>query len=335
MWQEKRQISRDMSKNFLKFLKRDSLKQLVDLGVLRSHREYSFGVDFLPQLMNQAEAELREEAEQVDELDQMLLSGIKAKAVDHKQAIFVEMLRRKEAKNEKERIEKEAAAAKKNRKEKRQAMREVARIQGLQETILANIVAHADQVEFTPALPIYDIREYSTEQAPGVFVIGGLVGEIIVTLSALYDYALANPNNSNFRLTDEGVEKYLTELLADFREGSISLDLKENLSSSKFQGGDDNLADQAVSISNKLKEAEMHNSYGLKFLLANRRDVLINEDAVREVFAAIARIHFREPDRLYTVPDEEAEGEEKENNTSADVSKDTIVAKNEEIEKNN
>jgi len=48
VWSEKKVISRNMSKSFIQFLKRDTLKQLVDVGVLRRAQDYSFGTHFVP-----------------------------------------------------------------------------------------------------------------------------------------------------------------------------------------------------------------------------------------------------------------------------------------------
>ena len=59
-----------------------------------------------------------------------------------------------------------------------------------------NIVALANQVEYTPAMNIFDIRDYvNSEGQVGVYVIGGFVGELMLTFTTLYDYILANPSN--------------------------------------------------------------------------------------------------------------------------------------------
>ena len=50
---EKRQMARVFSKQFLKTFKLDCLTQLVDLGCLRNKREYSIQTNFIPQLQRQ------------------------------------------------------------------------------------------------------------------------------------------------------------------------------------------------------------------------------------------------------------------------------------------
>ena len=47
---EKRQIAQVMSKQYLKFFKRDTLQQLVDIGLLRSKKSFSMGSHFVPAL---------------------------------------------------------------------------------------------------------------------------------------------------------------------------------------------------------------------------------------------------------------------------------------------
>ena len=45
---EKRSIARTMSKQFMKYFKRDTLQQLKDLGLLRSKKTYSMGTHMIP-----------------------------------------------------------------------------------------------------------------------------------------------------------------------------------------------------------------------------------------------------------------------------------------------
>jgi len=209
-------------------------------------------------------------------------------------------------------------------------LREVSRINQLQDTILREIVFAAPQVEYTPSLPVYDIREYSAEQEKGVYVVGGLVGEIIMTFSSLYDYVLANPSNNMFRFGDEAIETFITELLNDgFPEGAISLRLKEDLTKNVKEN--DDVTEYGRQMSNWLIDSNMHSSYGLRFLLKLKRDLLISDDAIVEVFAAIAKIVFRKPIEIADLP----EAEEGQTEEDAAEKRDVIMAKNEEILKAN
>jgi hypothetical protein len=50
-------MSRIYVKDFLRTFKRDNLMVLVDIGTLRSHKELSMGMDFIPNLIGQVEYE--------------------------------------------------------------------------------------------------------------------------------------------------------------------------------------------------------------------------------------------------------------------------------------
>jgi hypothetical protein len=61
----------------------------------------------------------------------------------------------------------------------------------------------------------------------GMFLIGGFVGELIITFTCLNDYILANPQNQNFMFTTDAVEAYLKDLLLheNFIDGILTLHL--------------------------------------------------------------------------------------------------------------
>jgi hypothetical protein len=91
-------------------------------------------------------------------------------------------------------------------------------------------MAGSAQEEFNPATTkIYDVREPEAKR-DGIFVIGGLVGELIITFTCLLDSILANPQNINFQFTMDTVETYLKDLLITegFAEGAVTLHLLEN-----------------------------------------------------------------------------------------------------------
>ena len=46
--------------------------------------------------------------------------------------------------------------------------------------------------EYNPQIKIYDVRD-NTGKKDGMFLIGGFVGELIITFTCLLDYILANP----------------------------------------------------------------------------------------------------------------------------------------------
>ena len=60
-------------------------------------------------------------------------------------------------------------------------------------------------------MPIYDIREYHPQSPVGICVIGGFVGELLMTLNALNDSILSNPNLNEFRLNSDQIERFVED----------------------------------------------------------------------------------------------------------------------------
>lgn len=56
------------------------------------------------------------------------------------------------------------------------------------------IIANASIEDYNPQVKIYDVRD-SEAKKDGIFLIGGFVGELIMTFTCLLDYILANPQN--------------------------------------------------------------------------------------------------------------------------------------------
>ena len=67
--------------------------------------------------------------------------------------------------------------------------------------------------EWSPKIPILDIRQNKKIVENSFYTFGGLLGEIIMTLTSVNDYILALPNHFN-GLTFVEVEHFLTVLMA-------------------------------------------------------------------------------------------------------------------------
>jgi hypothetical protein len=118
---------------------------------------------------------------------------MRAQSRTHREAMIKEYKRREENKKEAQRLQREKEEQKRVRKEQRAALRERHRIGLLMERVQTNTLATAVYEEFTPAgVKVYDIRDPEAKK-DGIIVIGGLIGEIIVTFTCLLDYILANP----------------------------------------------------------------------------------------------------------------------------------------------
>ena len=76
-----------MSKQFLKYFKRDTLASLKDIGLLRNKKTYSMGTHFLPALYQQIKLEILEDNDRNTAIEDTLQVGMVAHALRHKKAI--------------------------------------------------------------------------------------------------------------------------------------------------------------------------------------------------------------------------------------------------------
>jgi len=59
---------------------------------------------------------------------------------------------------------------------------------------LNEIVNSARKEEYTPKMQIYDVRDpQSTDD--GIILIGGFVGELIISFTCMLEYIMASPQN--------------------------------------------------------------------------------------------------------------------------------------------
>ena len=114
-----------------------------------------------------------------------------------------------------------------------------------------------------------------------------------MTINALNDSILSNPNLNDFRLNSEQIERFIEDWMrtGDFPEGtcvvkitgSSHASIQEHLSQAE-------VPEPEKVIAQKLIDANSHQSFGLKFLLNNSKNIQLNEHILSEVFTAIARI---------------------------------------------
>jgi len=208
-----------MSKQYLRFFKRDTLTQLRDIGLLRSKKDYSMGTLFVPALYNQIKLEMIEEDDKQKLIEETIHSGLGDRAKKHKKAIQAEMQRREDLKNEKLREEAEAKRAKERRQERRMCLKEQKRILELSDTLQLSVVPQSDQRDYTSAssCPVYDVRDYklAVENGPGIFTFGGLLGEIMISISAFHETMITKMELPSFEIRREQILKFLEDLLFD------------------------------------------------------------------------------------------------------------------------
>jgi hypothetical protein len=68
-------------------------------------------------------------------------------------------------------------------------------------------------------MKIYDIRDYfselEAEESKAIFLVGGFIGELVLTFNAMYNLITASPGNADFMFTVEMIEKFLSEILPE------------------------------------------------------------------------------------------------------------------------
>ncbi len=91
---------------------------------------------------------------------------------------------------------------------------------------------------------------------------------------------------------------------------------------------EDPIEEQAERAAMRLSQGDSIAQYGMQFLLGcDIAKVGMNEEIVKDVFKAIALIHYHKPQELISVPEDDAE--------VTDEQRDKINEQNEEIEKSN
>lgn len=147
-------------------------------------------------------------------LDCLVNEQMTGMSKSHKASIIKELTRRAEKKKNEMQKKLQEEDERRLRKEKRAALREEHRLNTLQESLMNNMITVADLQDYVPRMKIYDVRDPNAT-SDGLILIGGFVGELIMTLNCLFDYILASPQNQNFQFTPELVEQFLTELLGN------------------------------------------------------------------------------------------------------------------------
>jgi hypothetical protein len=56
------------------------------------------------------------------------------------------------------------------------------------------MISVADLTEYSAKMKIYDVRDPAASN-DGIILIGGFIGELILTMTCMLDYILASPQN--------------------------------------------------------------------------------------------------------------------------------------------
>lgn len=76
-----------MSKQFLRYFKRDTLQTLKDMGLLRNRKEFSMGTHFVPALYQQIKLEIIQDKDRNQVIEETMQRGLVNRALSHKKAI--------------------------------------------------------------------------------------------------------------------------------------------------------------------------------------------------------------------------------------------------------
>lgn len=206
-----------------------------------------------------------------ESIDDYLGESMRTVAIHHKQSIVKELNKRQEAKKEQLRRKKEAEDAKKRRKDKRNALRERNRLQNLQAKIVEVITGPAEQKDYSTTMKIYDVRDPATSN-DGIVLVGGFVGELIISFTCMLDYILADPKHQNFFFTDEMTEQFLFDLLNndEWPDGVCSLTINKPVEE-LTQGRDLN----PPQIAKLVREKQNLVDFGLKYMFDISKELVL------------------------------------------------------------
>ena len=190
----------------------------------------------------------------------------------------------------------------------------------------------AEVRDFTGAAtcPIYDVRDYklSVEGGPGIFTFGGLIGEIMISLSAFHETMITRMEMPSFEIRRDQVLKFLEDLLFDgFSPEVCFIRITDDMLSQAEMDEEDEEA-QATKAANQLATGQKLDQFGLQFLLnSDWHKAGLNDEIVRDVFYAVCRVNYYEPQEELVIPEDGEEVTEEQ--------KERLQEQNEEIAKTN
>jgi len=79
-------------------------------------------------------------------------------------------------------------------------------------------------------MKVYDVRDPATSN-DGIVLVGGFVGELIITFTCLLDFILADPKHQSFIFSGEMMEQFLIDMLSteEWPDGICSLTINKPL----------------------------------------------------------------------------------------------------------
>jgi hypothetical protein len=150
-------------------------------------------------------------------------------------------------------------------------------------------------------MKVYDVRDPNT-QNDGIIIIGGFVGELIISFTCLLDYILASPHHQNFFFSVEMIEAFLVDLLgqddSQWPDAICTLNLARDLK--ELNGGKELSAEQTAKLARDPKNMA---DFGLKFIFEVAKDLVLVPDVIDNVYRAICKIATRKPVAAQEIPE--------------------------------
>jgi len=311
---EKRQMARHFAQQWLTGWKNDNLRVLRDQGCLRSRRDYSLQGEYLPQLQRQIIQDMLGLEQEVKDVTSLVSDMAARKAVTHKQAILREFQRRADKAQAEQEAKDGAAAAKARRIERRMCLREQVRVGEVQEQITDEIYPNAaHDAEYSASVPIYDVRDYDDERAPGICTFGGFIGELLIVLTSIEQSIVSsNTEAYGFKFDAAQISTLLTEIFTEaaYPTNICAIKIPKELLNEDEQG--EPLDRKAQIVGEKLLSSSNHGQFGMRFLIDTSKTEwgIVTENLIRETFIAMATIHYKEAEELVAVPEEDPENED-------------------------
>lgn len=300
-WFNQKMWARLMAKKFMGLFKRDTFQELEDVGILRSPTDHAMQSRFLPALHNQTRAELIRNNEFTEGVDGLIMMILRGNAREHKQSIQKEYKRREEKKRLEFIAQKKKDEERRKRREQRAAAREKARVLELHKKVISSTIEPSKVEEkFEPdKMRVFDVRD-PEGTGDGIYLIGGMVVEIMTTFTCLLDYIQANPQNQNFRFSYDSLIEYLKGLLLgnNFPDGAITLHVSEK---DEEDGVPAEELDEKKFLRHCLRPSTI-NDYGLGFFIDICKEMVISIDFIDWFYRAIIKISRTQPQELVEVP---------------------------------
>lgn len=175
-------------------------------------------------------------------------------------------------------------------------LKEQKRIGELVEILIGTVVPQSEQKEYTNAMPVYDVRDYSLEGKPaGIYTLGGFVGELVIALNSLQEFLMVKGDQAGFEIRSDQVMKFLEELLLEgYPQGICFITLSKDLLTD-VERNEEPAEKQAIIAATRIMDGRNITGYGLKFLLETCKAIGVAENIVQAVIEAICKINYHQP----------------------------------------